>query len=274
MRSPIVHALFTSLLFAVTSRAQGMSYTTPGADISETFNHLAISGTNKPLYNNPNGQGLPHWFAYGFAFNTWGQYTHYVASTGSSTTEGLHSFGSSGSTDRAFGALSDGVDLIHYGVKIWNHTGSTLTSVRLRYDGEQWRRGHSNPPAVDKLDFSWAIDGSGSLQTTFLYTGTFTDLDALDFVAPATGSAGARNGNDPLYRQSFDATIPLVWEPNHALWFRWTDRNIGGSIGDDGLAIDNLVMMGVPEPSPWALLGAAAVVGAVLHRTCRPSRRD
>src|SRR4029077_352651 len=73
---------------------------------------------------------------------------------------------------------------------------------------------------------------------TDLTTGTYTDVDTLDFTTPDTTTTGAKNGNAAAERTAISATIPSLNIPNGATFFiRWSDLDATGA--DDGLAIDD-----------------------------------
>ena len=98
-----------------------------------------------------------------------------------------------------------------------------------------------------------------------MQTGTWTDVDALDFSSVTTqGTPGSRDGN--LNRQTLSGSITgLNLTRGQTVWLRWQDFNASGA--DDGLAIDNFqvtAVTAVPEPQTWALViaGVSAVAWA------------
>ena len=70
-----------------------------------------------------------------------------------------------------------------------NATGSTITSLAVGYTGEQWRLGTIT--RADRMDFQYSLDA------TSLTTGTWVDVDALDFSTPNTAATGARTAMPP-----------------------------------------------------------------------------
>jgi predicted extracellular nuclease len=160
----------------------------------------------------------------------------YNIGTGSSNAGNTYSFGSLDSPDRAFGALRSGAVNTIIGAGFTNDTGQTVTSLTVTYTGEQWRLGVASRAAPDRLDFQ------GSLDATSLSSGTWADIDALDFTAPImNGTAGALNGNESANRTLVTATIGNLSIPaGSTFWFRWTDLDIPSS--DDGLAIDDFMI--------------------------------
>jgi hypothetical protein len=148
--------------------------------------------------------------------------------------------------------------------------------VAIGYVGEQWRLGATG--RSDRLDFQY------SLNATSLSTGTWTNLDTLDFLSPLTsGSTGAKNGNLAANRTSLSGNLTsLSIGNNQALWIRWISTNVTGA--DDGLAIDDFTITAtfattpaaVPEPASFIVLLLAGVAAGsrryYTHR--RPAREE
>jgi hypothetical protein len=174
--------------------------------------------------------------------------TSYRASSGTDNTGALYSFGSSSSTDRALGSVaSGGTNTIYYGASFVNDTASTLSSLDISYNGEQWRNGGSTsttPSVPQKLDFAYQVGA------TSLTSGTWTEFDALDFTSPiATATAGALDGNAAANRTALSATLSgLNLAPGQQVWLRWQDVNDAGN--DHGLAIDDLSVSTGITPVP------------------------
>ena len=153
----------------------------------------------------------------------------YTAGTGSSNTGDTYSFGLAGSTERALGGLRSGALIPLFGTSFTNAIGNPITSLTVDYLGEQWRLGTLG--REDRLDFQYSLDA------TSLTTGTWVDVDALDFRAPVTtGTVGLLNGN--VNSTNISAVISgLNISAGSTFWFRWQDFDATGA--DDGLAIDN-----------------------------------
>ena len=157
--------------------------------------------------------------------------TTYGAGTGSSSTGNTYSFGGATSSDRALGALRTAGVASTFGTVVTNGTGGTITEITIQFTGEQWRLGALS--RVDRLDFSYSLDG------TSIATGSWLDVDALDFTAAVTsGTLGALDG-DVVDNQVFisHTLTGLNLVSGASLWLRWADFDASGS--DDGLAIDN-----------------------------------
>src|SRR5262249_19766484 len=113
-----------------------------------------------------------------------------------------------------------------------NNTGFTITDLVISYTGEQWRLGTSGRGA-DRIDFQI------STNATSLTSGTYVDVDSLDFSSSiTTGTIGALDGNLAVNRTTVSATISSLNIPNGSTFFiRWTDFDATNA--DDGLGIDD-----------------------------------
>lgn len=210
------------LCFQQVSFAQ-ISITSGGTPYAEDFNTLASSGTSSTL---PSG-----WLLSESGSNA---NTTYAAGTGSDNGGNTYSFGAASNSERAFGTLLSGSLTSTIGAHYTNNTGSPITELAISYTGELWRLGTTGRD--DRLDFQY------SLNATSLSSGTWTDVNSLDFITPnSSGTAGARDGNNATYQSSISYTITGLNIANgETFYIRWTDLNASGS--DDGLAIDNFTL--------------------------------
>jgi len=234
-----------AVLFALTlaSSAMGQSVSIVGGlPAVQDFNTLASNGTSDVL---PTG-----WF---FVESGTNANTTYAADNGATNSGNTYSYGANGSGERALGGLLSGSVTPTFGARLRNDTGSTVTELAIEYTGEQWRLGATS--REDRLDFQYSLDA------TSLTSGTWIDVNALDFVAPITaGALGALNGNDPTNRRLVSAIITgLSLAPEATLWIRWADFNASGA--DDGLAIDDF-SVGVPGDFPPQVLSSIPGQGA------------
>jgi uncharacterized protein len=182
----------------------------------------------------------------------------YAAGTGSSNTGDTYSFGAAAATERAFGGLQSGTLIPTIGAQFTNDTGTTITTLDVAYTGEQWRVGTdpSVRPGADQLDFQYSLDA------TDLSTGTWTDGNSLDFVGPATGAIGARDGNAAANRTARAATISgLSIVTGATFWIRWTDLNVANA--DDGLAVDDFSITPSVADVPPSVTATSPVAGAI-----------
>jgi hypothetical protein len=221
---------------------------------SQDFNTLAASGTNSAL---PGGWQISE---SGTAANA-----TYTAGTGGSTTGDTYSFGTAGSSDRALGGLRTGSLTSTIGAAFLNANGNAMNALTVSYTGEQWRVGATGRP--DRLDFQYSLDA------TSLITGTWVDVDELDFVSPIQAATGLRDGNNPDNRLDMSFTITgLNILAGGTFWFRWVDPDASGA--DDGLAIDDFSIAArtvntsssVPETLPFGFTGCALLGALVAGR--------
>lgn len=223
----VLTLLATGIPTPPTASAQ-VSITTLGSPYTQNFNTLANSGTSNPWSDNSTLEG---WYA---TRQNGGTFTTYRADNGLSNTGALYSFGTSGDNERALGSIASGTpSTIYYGVRLRNDTGSVIASFDISYTGEQWRNGGNI--AQHQLDFSYQTGAT----LTSLTSGTWNDVDALDFTGPITGStASSLDGNASTNRLARTATITLTLNPNQEVMLRWVDVDNSGA--DHGLAIDDL----------------------------------
>lgn len=230
--------LLGMLLMSSCVKAQ-ISISVFGNPYAENFNSLASSG---------NGSTLPTGWAF-FEIGTNANST-YAAGTGSSTTGDTYSFGAAANTERAFGQLRSGSITSILGANYINNTGSTIIALSIFYTGEQWRLGALS--RVDRMDFQYSVDA------TSLATGTWIDVNGLDFTAPVTSPAvGSLDGNIAANRTAISSSITGLTIPHGAqFWIRWTDLDAAGS--DDGLGIDDFSITAPSNtPTPVTLLSFA-----------------
>ena len=220
-------ALVLCLPAARPAAAQCVSLTTLGSASTQNFDTL--SNTAGSTTNNLT---IPGWFmteSGGGARDN----EQYAVDTGGSTTGDTYSYGAAGSTERALGELRSGTLIPLFGPCFTNNTGSTITSLAISFNGEQWRFGGVHSTVADRLNFEY------SLNATDLSTGTWTNVAALNFNPPITaGTAGALDGNAAANRTAISSTISSLSIPNGAtFWIRFNDVDATGA--DDGLAVDD-----------------------------------
>ena len=223
--TPVDSATFTILA------PDFISLATFGTTVSENFDTLATTGTSSLT---PTGWSLAEIGS--------GANATYTAGTGSATGGDTYSFGSVAvPADRAFGGLQSGSVTPTIGAKFKNTTGGTINSLTTTYVGEQWRLGATG--RVDRLDFQYSTDA------TSLTTGTWTNVDALDFTAPITTTpTGALDGNATANRATVASTISGLTIPNGATFYiRYASFDASGA--DDGLAVDNFTITPCQTPN-------------------------
>jgi len=130
------------------------------------------------------------------------------------------------------------------GANFVNNTNAAITSLAVGYTGEMWRAGVTNRNAADRIDFQISTDA------TSLTTGTWTDVNNLDFASPViNATVGTLDGNAAANRTALSYTITGLNIANGtSFWIRWMDYNIASS--DDGLAVDDFSL----TPNPPAVM--------------------
>ena len=182
-----------------------------------------------------------------------------------STSSGYYNIGLAADSDRALGGLANATTAKPaFGITLKNTSGATIQSFDLAFDVEQWRVGTTNVDNVLALEYKKSA-------TYASISGTIADAS---FVSPGSGAnvgslvnattGAALNGNLSANRQhvtiSFSA---LNWADDEFLVLRWELR----SGTNDILAIDNVSISAIPEPSTYAaLFGVVALSSAALRR--------
>ena len=220
-----------------------------GAPAVEHFDTLAASGTGSAL--------PPGWR---FVENGTNANTSYVADNGATASGNTYSYGATGSSDRAFGALRSGSLQPLIGAQLGNDSGLTLDHIDIAYAGEQWRLGVAG--RADRLDFQYSLDAT-SLDDG---AATWVDIDSLGFASPnTTGAVGALDGNLAANRSAVAGTVSgLSLAPGATLWVRWIDTDIAGA--EDGLAIDDVqfaVSGDPPVDNPPDVVSTMPATGAI-----------
>jgi hypothetical protein len=194
-----------------------------GVNFTENFNTLSSTGSNNT------SSSVPSEFAF---VESPGNLT-YAADNGSNATADTYSYGATGSSDRALGELTSAASVSTIGACFVNNTNHAFTSFLIGYAGEEWRLGVADA-TIDRLDFQYSTDASS------LLSGTYINVDALDFTTPSNTGAGAKDGNAAANRTvfaPFAITFFSPLQPERTFYIRWLATNISGA--NDGLAIDD-----------------------------------
>lgn len=237
---------------------------------SQNFDTLAAANTGVAWTNNST---LPGWYLINSLGNALPTYN---AGIGDSNSGAFYSFGSASASDRAlggaasgggyFGSPASGAVAGYIAVGFTNSTGTTITSIGLSFDGEQWRNGGNTSAQTMVMEYGFGSTFAGVANWSVAGAG-------FNFVSPiASSTAAAVDGNTAGLVSDLGGTISATWLVGETLWIRWIERNDVGN--DHGLAIDNFSMTvagaPIPEPSTYAaLLGALALAGVVLRRRSR-----
>lgn len=227
----------------------------PGQTYSQDFNSLANTGTTNAFADNSTLLG---WYsARAGGTGGPGANTVYLAGNGGTTNGGVYSFGSTGSSERALGALpTNALGVFCHGLRVQNASSSAIPGFQLSYTGEQWRNG--GVVTANTLTIEYRIVAAG---TTFdLGCNTSTDwssVSALTFTSPTTSTtAAALDGNASANRAELSAALGAPLMPGQELWIRWTDINEAGN--DHGLALDDVTLAASPTAAPVLDIAAAS----------------
>lgn len=201
---------------------------------TQDFNTLANAGTGITWTDNVTING---WYSSRPTYNS---------GTGSSNAGALYSFGATSSADRSLGSVGSGsTGTVFYGARFKNNTGTTITSLKITYTGEQWRNGGNT--SAQTVNFAYQ---TGTTLTS-LTTGSWTNISNLNFTSPVnTATAAALDGNFSDNRILISYTISGLSIPaNEELMIRFEDIDHGGA--DHGLGIDDFTI----EANPADLAG-------------------
>ena len=194
---------------------------------TQNFDGLAISGSANTWEN---GATLPGWYLFktdGTAVDS------YPSGTGSASKGAFYSFGADGSKERALGGVGSKSLEGWIALAAINDTGSTVDSLTIRFNGEQWRNGGSADAHTMALEYGFG-DSFGAVPV-WKAAG-----DAFNWTSPVFGgSAAPIDGNGAGRVQNVGGDLAsLGWAAGQTLWLRWVERDDRGS--DHGLAIDDL----------------------------------
>lgn len=253
-----------ALLAAGWAQAQ-IAIGSPAAVYATTFDTLSASGTGQAWSNDNTLPGWSLFTAGGTAITT------YIANDGGSNAGSVFSYGSTGSSERALGALGSGgtywgsplsgTPAGYIAVAFINGTGLLLDSFTASYAGEQWRNGGNATAHTMTVEIGTgagyaAVANWAAAPASFFFTSPV-----------ASTTAASVNGNTAGRVNGLGGTVAVNWLPGETLWLRFVDLNESGN--DHGLAIDDfsLTVTAVPEPGTVALwLAGLGAIGFVARR--------
>jgi len=236
-----------------------------GSPLSETFDTLASSGTANPWANNST---LTGWNI----ATTLSSITTYRSDNGSDTNGGMHSYGATGTSERAMGFIASnayaasGSKAIFFGAQVVNNASGAVDSFTLQYNGEQWRQnGNQN---AQKLIFEYSLNATSINDVA----ATWVAVTSLDFTGPVVGSSGAAIDGNTTGRVAVNSgaiaeNLASNWNVGNSLWIRWTDTN--DSSNDHGLAIDDVRLSANVVPEPFSMIAGLGAAAALVRRRKR-----
>lgn len=219
------------LLVSVLSFGQ-VNMTSTGS-YSQNFNTLATSGSNNNFSNNVT---ITSWYIQREDGNATPNV--YAASTGSSSSGSFYSFGSTGNNERALGTVnSGGTEDTAIGLLLRNTSGVTITSIRVSYTLEQWRKGGD---ASQGLTFSYQTSSSVISNLTPDTDMGWTSVSGLNLNSLVNSGPDdiSVDGNTNSVSATNVTLTGLSLANGQYIMLRWRDINHSGS--DHGLAIDNV----------------------------------
>jgi hypothetical protein len=232
-----IYTLSLVLLASVASFGQ-VAITALNMPYSENFDSMGIAGTSLPT----------NWSATRFASTstpplTLNETLTVTVGNGSSNSGGIYNMGVLNATDRAICSLASGGTTPVFGVNFINNTGNQITAFNITALVEQWRLG--TDVVVETMPFAYSTDA------TSLFTGTWTNVTALDVVeiqtanAPASPGVANIDGSLAVNQSTLNVNVNISstpWANGSTFWIRWNDINAAGS--DCALAIDNFTFRG------------------------------
>ena len=199
---------------------------------------VSLTGTPNPYVETFNSyRGSAATLPTGFSVGT-GSYNG--TGTGTGTAGGYYAFAPTGNTtDYSFGVLRSGCGVFTLASSFTNATGSTITSLTLTLDYEQYR--FANTSGLD-------ASGTGAISGQ--------NVDVLDF----TGSASGTTGTPAITTRT--VTLNNLTIANGATFgFSFATTDAAGS--DNALAIDNFSLSYTAVPEPATCLAGMLMLGVL-----------
>jgi len=228
------------LILGVNGVKGQISITSLPADYSNNFgNYNPSSAGNVPSTINSSGTSTAGLSSATTGWSVSSTSAAYNArGTGSATSGGFYAYYSGTGTEFSLGALPSSSNTHTYTISFTNNSGSTITSLTMSWDYEQWRYGGSNTSG-------WDCTGTGQLSAN-------STLNGKDF-SGANSTAGAISGGLTTAISSFTLS-GLSIANGQSFGITWVTTNLAGA--DNGVAIDNFTISASGTVSP-TITGAA-----------------
>lgn len=161
----------------------------------------------------------------------------------------------SGNNGLAFRPTGTGTDNATVWLKIQNTTGQTVSSWDISYLGYYIDIGVYATPVV----FAYSTDNGSTFSS---------NVSSLGFTTLGTGTVTTPTAADWVQVTGLSSTINATVANNDFLILRW---GLGQDIGvneqpGNRIALDDISITAVPEPSTWALLAVGLTAVTVLRR--------
>lgn len=183
---------------------------------------------------------------------TSGQYARGFASgaVGGNNTEGIYAFNVDNGINVkvALGVQPTSNDFNDGKIVLWlqNNSGGTLTDLEVSFDAFYF----NDTNRSNSLNFAYSLDNI-----------TYTDTN-LDFSSPAASGASSWSAG-----QTLNTTIQgLNLSDGADFYIAWLSDRGGTGPTDDQLALDNINITAIPEPSTYSLVFGCIVLSFFLWR--------
>ena len=201
--------------------------------ISITSLPYSPATTNFNSYNPNSSTNLNATIGTGWTASSSGTAAYNGQGTGTSSTGGYWGYGSS--SEYSLGAIRSGTPgNITYTVSFINNSGSTINSITLSWDYEQYRY---------KNNSGWDCTGTGDLAAN-------STLNAKDFAGASSGT----DGNVSVTPVTTFTLTGLSIANGSSFGISWVTTDDGGS--DNGVAIDNFSISATCTTLPQGSLAA------------------
>lgn len=218
--------LLNTLAIVILLGANGVegqiSITSLPANYSNNFNsYNPTSAENVPSTINSSGSSSDGLLSSATGWTMSGSTTYKGRGTGSLNSGGIYGYYSGSGTDFSLGALPSGSFTPTYTLSFTNNSGSTITSLTMSWDYEQWRYGGSNTSG-------WDCTGTGELVAN-------STLNGKDFSGVAGSTAGVTGGLTTTISSFTISGLSIL--NGQSFGITWVATNLSGA--DNGVAIDN-----------------------------------
>lgn len=186
---------------------------------------------------------------------------------GTSTGGGFYSYGANGNSNRALGYLGNSgtQESITNAATFTNSTGETITQLALSFDAQQWHSAGSGGTRINGWAVSISTDGGMSYAPVTV--GNLSSWLSSNTLGGGIGGAPVDGYTQSSTRSGTLTGLSIANGTNFLL--RWSSNQGIGTGFSQGIAIDNVSVTAVPEPTATVLGGLAALAAAAAARRFR-----